>query len=1060
MTKMSNLKLSAVILVLCLTSLLSTCAAGSVGPVAEWNFDEGKGKVAHDSSGNGRDATLFGASWVKQGSGFSISLDGVDDYVEFVGEPPLGLTGPVSVEVWINPTRKAEAMACLLGQDLHTYLLCFAGTDRCFWYIGSGSNYVSTQIKLNEWNHVAAVFDGEQMSLWLNGRLITEKPSKIKTYERRDRVSIGTKGRPDLPKFQGLIDNVRLYDRVLSKDEIVAHFLEQAPDHGIPVPRVPTGPTAGATTFFQQHPNAIDLKQEGDSLLFANRQIGLEFQKGSGGFQLLRMVGIADEQDFLSPVANGEPRDLFEIQTILDPKHAGRDDLGKTQGSLMGIVHDMAKDAFPIGSQDAKSVSWHREGDDSKSVLHLKWQEIDIREEKGVFDIAVTVTLRAGDPLAYWHIHVRNRSTRYGIERVRFPILNLAPIGKAEQNVLVVPVNRGSLVENPFQKNLGILSHPHLGFYTCDYEMQFQALYNKQSGSGIYLATQQSIPCLMHPQVDSSDSELVWRPGHFPPNISFAQESPGSTEEDFTLSYDCVAGPFQGDWFDACQIYRKWAIQQSWCSKGPLSMRDDIPKWYKEAPLYFYTTFNDSAQGTHSMDENLAIAADHFREWLKWAGLKLPANFYAWEEPVHGLSVRDLPFHVARSNLKSSSGRWAGMTGHNYYDGNYPTVHALANLSEECARLRQEGGMVCPYIALEIFNQGPSENAPYATEAKPSAIRDLYGCIRTWGGDRAWQMCSCTPWWRSRLTETCLELLKRENVGGFYLDVMRGSSLPCYWPAHGHTVAGGSSMTTGRHELVEIIRQAVKAREPAAIITGENPSENMIDVIDGMLTFTLSADTKAPIFATVYQDYIPRYGLELSTGVGYNSRFEDVHRPESFFIECASLFCEGAQVGRLRLRPRDASLSFQNPEHKEMIDFLGQIVGYYKQEEAKKFLVYGQLMRPLDFVAPSPMPMVTYTAMYVKTESQFPTLMSGVFRAEDGDLGIFVVNASSDEQKFKANIDLARHGITGNGTVDVDTLAPDGTSEHLLSNVKSKVTLQKTLPGRGIIMVRLKPTAR
>ena len=142
-----------------------------------------------------------------------------------------------------------------------------------------------------------------------------------------------------------------------------------------------------------------------------------------------------------------------------------------------------------------------------------------------------------------------------------------------------------------------------------------------------------------------------------------------------------------------------------------------------------------------------------------------------------------------------------------------------------------------------------------------------------------------------------------------------------------------------------------------------------------------------------------------------------------------------------------------------MIDFLGQIVGYYKQEEAKKFLVYGQLMRPLAFVAPSPMPMVTYTAMYVKTESQFPRLTSGVFRAEDGDLVGCVVNTSSDAQKFKADIDLARYGITGNGTVDVDTFAPDGTSQHLFSNVKSRVPLQETLPGHGIIMIRLKPNA-
>jgi len=39
----------------------------------------------------------------------------------------------------------------------------------------------------------------------------------------------------------------------------------------------------------------------------------------------------------------------------------------------------------------------------------------------------------------------------------------------------------------------------------------------------------------------------------------------------------------------------------------------------------------------------------------------------------------------------------------------------------------------------------------------------------------------------------------------------------------------------------------------------------------------------------------------------------------AFFVECASLFTEGMQIGWLRLRPRSGALSFQKPEHKEML---------------------------------------------------------------------------------------------------------------------------------------------
>jgi len=1040
---MSRLKFLFALVCFCVMST-TAWAAKPEGLLAEWNFDEGKGEVARDSSGNGRDAMVSGASWIKQGDGFALSLDGVDDYVEFARGPALGLTGPVTVEAWVKPMRKAERLTVLLGQDLHSYLLTYANADHCYWYIGSGANGIAAQVKLYEWSHIAATFDGKRATLYVNGRPAAGRESRFKSYPQRDRFGMGTKGRPDLPHFKGLLNNVRVYNRALSEDEVVAHVLAEGAVYGLAVKRQGRVASEEATLFFKDHPGTVAVTETQDRILFANQRIGLEFGRSKQGFELTRFYDIVNDREFLSKGDLIGFRNLFEVVMTLDPKYVGRDDRGKEKGSLTGIMQEMAGDAFSIGSQAGKLVSWRREGTDSESRLHLEWKEIDVKENKGVLDVEVIVTLRAGDPLSYWRINVHNRGARYGIERVRFPILSLAPIGKAQDNVFLHPSGRGNLVVNPFSQPTGFGRHYDTrgADYTCYFNMQFQALYNSKNGQGVFLGTRDPTPNLINIQIVNTPAELSWRPGHFPPNIAFAQEAPGGTEEDFKVPYDCVAGPFQGDWFDACHIYRKWALKQSWCSKGPLSKRADMPKWYKESPFIFYTTFNDSAAGTHSMDENLRIGADHFREWLKWAGMKLPANFYAWEQPVHGLSVRDLPFHIARSQLMypsgPSSGRRTGMTGHNYYDGNYPGIQAMRDFSAECGRLRKEGGMVCPYIALELCNQGPSENAPYAAEAKPHAIRDLYGCIRTWGGDRTWQMCSWPSWWRKRLTETCVLMLERENVGGFYLDVMRGSCLPCYWTAHGHTAAGGSSMTTGRHELVKIIQEAVRAKDPEAIITGENPSENMIDVTDGFLTNTLDADT-APIFAAVYQDYALRYGLEISGS------------PKNFFIQSASLFVEGMQIGRIRLRPRPGSLSFQKPEHKEMIDFLGRVLGYYRQETAKKFLVYGQLMRPLEFGEPASMPMLSYKG------GKFPALMSGVFRSEDGELGIFVVNVSSDQQKFETDIDLARYGMTKDAVVDLDSITSDSTSKNVLNKAKGKVTLKGALPGHGITMFRLRP---
>ncbi len=796
-----------------------------------------------------------------------------------------------------------------------------------------------------------------------------------------------------------------------------------------------------STHFFETHPNAIDLEERGDSILFANRQIGLEFKQSARGFQLCRLYGIEDKQDFLTKRKPAEFRNLFEIRMTLDPRSRHKDERGTSKYGHFVILEQMAgDDPFIIGSNEGKTVSWRREGTATESVLHLEWKEIDAREDKGVMDVEVTVTLRAGDPLSYWRINILNRSiygtgirhyprlTKYGIERVRFPLLTLAPIGKPEDDVFLYPRYRGGLIEKPFQQRNTVAFYPH------NFNMQFQALYNKKTNNGIYLGTRDPAACFMVFDIKHRASKIVWHPGHFPPNITFAGE-------DFNLPYDCVVGPFQGDWYDASQIYREWAVKQSWCRKGKLSVRQDIPKWFKEAPLFFYAQLGDSAEGTHSLDKNLVIAEEHFREFLKWAGVRLPADWYQLTERVPGLTDLDIPLSVYRAPRQ---GRWAGFSSHTTHAGNYPKIPVLSGLSAALKRLRKEGGMVCPYVPLELFDVGPTYNAPYAAEAKPNLVRDLYGATRRWGGLSSLQPCVVTQWWRDRLKETCELMLERENVGGFYLDVLQGCSLPCYWTPHGHTAAGGDSMTRGMHELVEIITNAVKTKDPEAIITGENSSENMIDVTDGILQVTLWPENTAPIFAAVYQDYILRHGLEMSVGRG-----------DAFFIECASQFVEGMKIGRLRLRPRDMSLSFQNPEHKEMLDFLKLMVDYYKQETAKKFLAYGRLLRPLTFREPSPMPMLSY-----KDDGQFPALMSGVFRSDDGELGIFMVNAGGRKLEFQAKLDPTRYGMAANATIDVDTIASDGTSKKVLSKAKGIVTLKGSLPAHGLTMFRLESTGR
>lgn len=215
------------VLLLC----MAVSAGAAPGPVAQWTFDEGGGKTADDSSGNGHRATLFGPTWAKQGSGHALMMDGHDDYVECGSSAKMNITGPVSVELWVKPMRKAHGETSLVGIGMQGFLLTYYNTEITLFYIGGGDNNVKGQLILGEWNHVAASFDGQRKYMWINGRSKGNHESKHKTYTTGGPVVIGTKGRSDLPKFKGMLDNIRLYNRALTTQEVNARFLAEANEH-------------------------------------------------------------------------------------------------------------------------------------------------------------------------------------------------------------------------------------------------------------------------------------------------------------------------------------------------------------------------------------------------------------------------------------------------------------------------------------------------------------------------------------------------------------------------------------------------------------------------------------------------------------------------------------------------------------------------------------------------------------------------------------------------------------------------------------------------------------
>ncbi len=201
-------------------------AAAAAGLVAWWRFDEGGGKVAHDSSGNGNDATLMRSpSWVAGKIGKALSLNGDDDYVATEVDVQPSAMPSTTWTAWVYPTRVNYKKRQLILSDNDggndRSVLIAADTAHFAVLTGTGV-WVATSVEVKRWQHIAVVYTPSGIEFYKNG--IRYPSGQIpRGQESHFKLQIGRN--PGFGEyFEGLIDEVRIYNRALSAAEIQAIY--------------------------------------------------------------------------------------------------------------------------------------------------------------------------------------------------------------------------------------------------------------------------------------------------------------------------------------------------------------------------------------------------------------------------------------------------------------------------------------------------------------------------------------------------------------------------------------------------------------------------------------------------------------------------------------------------------------------------------------------------------------------------------------------------------------------------------------------------------------------
>jgi len=190
-------------------------------------FDWDDGSYARDRSGYNNHGTIYGPARAGGKIGMARALDGVDDYMEVPHSASLNITNFLTIGTWVNPSvnNRVQGIACKLDFGLRQgYEIRLDYNHVSFRLYDGTTNYDTTATNVipsvNVWYHLVGTYDGAKAKVYVNGKLEAEYSFAITIAGTTQPLLIGNRQKGYAYFFSGTIDEVRIYSRPLSQDEI------------------------------------------------------------------------------------------------------------------------------------------------------------------------------------------------------------------------------------------------------------------------------------------------------------------------------------------------------------------------------------------------------------------------------------------------------------------------------------------------------------------------------------------------------------------------------------------------------------------------------------------------------------------------------------------------------------------------------------------------------------------------------------------------------------------------------------------------------------------------
>jgi hypothetical protein len=192
-------------------------------------FDEGQGGIVADASSYHNDGVIKGnPKWVAGQFGTALDLDGIGDTVEIAHADSLNITTAVTMEMWVkvataggDGNQAGIEKGLWEGGEYSLYPVYGGGTLAQFNDLPEGCDDEITgrNMRDNAWHHLAGVWDGDMIFLYMDGKVDRSSPCKGELATNQKNVYVGS--RAGNQRFLiATVDEVRIYNRGLTEEEI------------------------------------------------------------------------------------------------------------------------------------------------------------------------------------------------------------------------------------------------------------------------------------------------------------------------------------------------------------------------------------------------------------------------------------------------------------------------------------------------------------------------------------------------------------------------------------------------------------------------------------------------------------------------------------------------------------------------------------------------------------------------------------------------------------------------------------------------------------------------